>query len=123
MVDALVNLLSNAHKYSDGAPDITLSAQADRRWVHISVADRGIGIPVTEQRRIFQKFYRVDERLSQAMEGTGLGLAIVRHVARAHGGQVNVESAPGEGSTFTLTLPRPAVESAAEPRSDERASA
>jgi signal transduction histidine kinase len=91
--------------------------------VHISVADRGIGIPVTEQRRIFQKFYRVDERLSQAMEGTGLGLAIVRHVARAHGGQVNVESAPGEGSTFTLTLPRPAVESAAEPRSDERASA
>ncbi len=105
LVDALVNLLSNALKYSEGAPDITLSADADRHAIHLAVRDRGIGIPPTEHRRIFQKFYRVDERLSRVAEGSGLGLAIVRHVARAHGGKVEVDSSPGAGSTFTLVLP------------------
>lgn len=103
MVDALVNLLSNADKYGHG--EITVSATADDRWVRLSVTDNGVGIPRAEHRRIFQKFYRVDERLSRAAEGTGLGLSIVQHVARAHGGRVEVESAPGEGATFTILIP------------------
>ena len=105
LVDALVNLLANALKYSEDEPDITLVARADRHAIRLSVSDRGIGIPPAEHRRIFQKFYRVDERLSRVAEGSGLGLAIVRHVARAHDGRVEVDSSPGEGSTFTLVLP------------------
>lgn len=107
IVDALVNLLANAHKYGGEHNRIRLEAQADERWVTMAVSDQGIGIPRSEQRRIFQKFYRVDDRLARASEGTGLGLAIVHHVARAHGGKVKVESTPGEGSTFTLLLPIP----------------
>jgi len=105
VVDALVNLLANAHKYGSSDELIRLEAAADERWVKLAVTDRGIGIARSEQRRIFQKFYRVDDRLARASEGTGLGLAIVHHVARAHGGRVKVDSSPGEGSTFTLVLP------------------
>ena len=108
LVDAVINLLSNAHKYSSENEKIAVGASADSRTVRISVTDRGVGIPRREHRRIFQKFYRVDERLSRAVEGTGLGLAIVQHVAQAHGGRVEVDSAPGRGSTFTIVVPRPA---------------
>jgi signal transduction histidine kinase len=69
------------------------------------VTDNGEGIPQPEQRRIFEKFYRIDDRLSRTKEGSGLGLAIVNHVARAHRARVTVDSAPGKGSTFTLVLP------------------
>jgi two-component system phosphate regulon sensor histidine kinase PhoR len=106
MVDALVNLLSNAYKYSGDDKQIELSARADARSVRISVRDNGIGIPRREHHRIFQKFYRVDERLARDLEGSGLGLAIVRHVATGHGGRVEVNSQPGRGSTFTTVLPR-----------------
>jgi two-component system phosphate regulon sensor histidine kinase PhoR len=75
--------------------------------VYISVTDNGKGIPATEHKRIFQKFYRMDDRLSREQEGSGLGLAIVKHVAKAHGGRVEIESRPGEGSTFSIVLPRP----------------
>jgi two-component system phosphate regulon sensor histidine kinase PhoR len=107
LVDALVNLLSNADKYSPETEEITLTATADARSVRLSVADHGIGIPRREHRRIFEKFYRVDERLSRAVEGSGLGLSIVQHVALGHGGRVEVESEPGRGSTFTIVLPKP----------------
>ena len=107
LVDALVNLLSNADKYSPESEVITLSASADARSIRMAVADRGIGIPRREQRRIFEKFYRVDERLSRAVEGSGLGLSIVQHIALGHGGRVEVDSEPGHGSTFTIVLPRP----------------
>jgi len=107
LVDALVNLLSNAAKYSGDDKEIALSVQADSRHVRWSVTDNGIGIPQREHSRIFQKFYRSDERLSRAVEGSGLGLAIVRHVALGHGGRVEVDSAPGKGSTFTIVLPLP----------------
>jgi len=73
--------------------------------VGIAVTDNGIGIPRPEQRRIFEKFYRIDDRLSRAKEGSGLGLAIVNHVVRAHKGRVTVDSEPGQGSTFTIVLP------------------
>jgi two-component system, OmpR family, phosphate regulon sensor histidine kinase PhoR len=111
IVDALVNLVSNAHKYG-GTPSV-VSLAADRTSkgeVSISVTDNGEGIPRPEQRRIFEKFYRIDDRLSRTKEGSGLGLAIVKHVARAHHARVTVDSAPGKGSTFAIVLPaaRPA---------------
>jgi len=69
------------------------------------VADTGIGIPKAEQERIFERFYRVDKGRSRAMGGTGLGLAIVKHIVLSVGGTIEVASVPGEGTTFTLTLP------------------
>ncbi len=106
MVDALVNLVSNAHKYGGTPPVVRVSALASPRGtVSIQVTDNGIGIPRLEHRRIFEKFYRIDDRLSRAKEGSGLGLAIVEHVVRAHRGRVTVDSEPGNGSTFTIVLP------------------
>jgi two-component system phosphate regulon sensor histidine kinase PhoR len=69
------------------------------------VQDNGIGIEPSEHKRIFQKFYRVDDRLSREKEGSGLGLAIVKHVVKVHRGRVELDSAPGRGSTFSLSLP------------------
>jgi len=72
----------------------------------LSVTDRGIGIPAHELDRIFERFYRVDPARHRSTGGTGLGLSIVKHVAASHGGEVRVWSVEGQGSTFTLTLPR-----------------
>jgi two-component system phosphate regulon sensor histidine kinase PhoR len=110
IVDALVNLLTNAYKYSPERGRIRLTARADERHVRIAVIDSGMGISRREHRRIFDKFYRSNELLSSDVEGSGLGLAIVRHVVQAHGGRVELESEPGKGSTFTLVLPRPETE-------------
>ena len=71
----------------------------------VSVQDRGIGIPKPEQKKIFEKFYRAESSLVHTTKGSGLGLALVRHIMEAHGGSIEVASAPGEGSTFTLVLP------------------
>ncbi len=107
MVDALVNLVSNAHKYGGTPPVVALRAvRTIEGDIGIAVTDNGEGIPRPEQRRIFEKFYRIDDRLARAKEGSGLGLAIVKHVVRAHGGFVMVDSEPGKGSTFTITIPR-----------------
>jgi len=106
IVDALVNLLSNARKYGGDPPVVQLRASRTPKGdVSISIKDNGEGIPSLEQRRIFEKFYRIDDRLSRIREGSGLGLAIVKHVARAHRARVLVDSAPGRGSTFALVLP------------------
>ena len=74
--------------------------------VAIAVTDEGVGIPAAEQSRIFERFYRVDPARHRSTGGTGLGLSIVKHVAATHGGDVNVWSVEGQGSTFTLSLPR-----------------
>ena len=106
LVDAIVNLLSNAHKYGGAPPDIHMRAYKNAKGdVCISVTDNGQGIPRAEHRRIFDKFYRVDDRLSREREGSGLGLAIVKHVVRAHNGKITVESTTGRGSTFAIALP------------------
>lgn len=105
VVDALVNLLTNACKYGGTPRSIHLEAGLAGSRVRIAVADNGAGIPIAEHKRIFQKFYRVDDRLSREQEGSGLGLAIVHHVMKAHKGHVDVKSAVGQGSTFTLSLP------------------
>jgi two-component system phosphate regulon sensor histidine kinase PhoR len=110
MVDALLNLLSNAWKYSSGEKHVVIHASADPQHVRIAVKDNGQGIPRNEQRRIWQKFYRVDDRLSRAVEGSGLGLSIVRHVVLAHGGKIELHSEVDRGSTFTIVLPRPPEE-------------
>jgi two-component system phosphate regulon sensor histidine kinase PhoR len=103
--DALFNLLTNAQKYGGDDPKIVLSVLVNDRYLRIAVKDNGQGIEAVEHKRIFQKFYRVDDRLSREREGSGLGLAIVKHVIRAHRGRVDVESHVGEGSTFTMVLP------------------
>lgn len=106
MVDAVVNLMSNAQKYGGTPPVVRLRARATAKGeVGISVSDNGVGIPRPEHRRIFEKFYRIDDRLSRTKEGSGLGLAIVKHVARAHRARVTVESEAGKGSVFTIVLP------------------
>jgi signal transduction histidine kinase len=105
MSDALLNLLTNAYKYGGDPPRIDLSYVQSARDVTITVRDNGHGIPATEHKRIFQKFYRVDDRLSREREGSGVGLAIVKHVMKAHHGRVELVSDPGKGSAFSLVLP------------------
>ena len=104
-VDAIVNLLTNAHKYSAQSEPVWVRVWAERGAVHVAVRDRGIGIALREHRRVFEKFYRVDDRLSRDIEGSGLGLSIVKHVVQAHGGKVALKSALGQGSVFTLSVP------------------
>jgi len=102
---ALANLVDNVIKYSAGDRAIAIDVRtADERLV-IAVSDRGIGIAREEHARIFEKFYRVGRSDTQGRRGSGVGLALVRHVAESHGGDVTVESAPGQGSCFTLRLP------------------
>jgi two-component system sensor histidine kinase SenX3 len=93
--------------YSDDGGRVVLDTRAAGSWVEITVSDTGIGIPARDLERIFERFYRVDRSRGRDTGGTGLGLAIVRHVATNHGGQVDVDSREGEGSTFTLRLPAP----------------
>jgi two-component system, OmpR family, phosphate regulon sensor histidine kinase PhoR len=111
---ALVNLLDNALKYTPDLKKIIVRACRDGDgFVQFVVSDNGIGIPVREQRRIFRRFYRVDQRLARETGGVGLGLSIVELIARGHGGTVTVRSEPGEGSTFTMRVPRAAGEASA----------
>ena len=107
---SLVNLVNNALKYSDREKFLGVRLYGADGLVKLEVADRGIGIARNEQAKIFEKFYRAGDPLVHNTKGSGLGLSLVRHIAHAHGGEVAVESAPGKGSRFTLTLP---MESAA----------
>ena len=104
---AVINLLNNSIKYSSEQKSIKVSVRRELDRVLLSVSDRGIGIPRSEHRRIFEKFYRVETSLVHTTKGSGLGLALVQHITEAHGGRVELASAPGEGSTFTLSLPVP----------------
>ena len=103
---AVANLVANAVSYSDCDATVLISTKAEGDMVEISVVDQGIGIPAGEIERIFERFYRVDPARHRSTGGTGLGLSIVKHVAATHGGDVRVWSVEGQGSTFTLTLPR-----------------
>ena len=102
----LLNLLSNAIKFTPAEGSIRLSCESTSSHVLIHVSDTGRGIPQEKQDRIFEPFVRVDEGFARKTEGTGLGLAISRNLARAMGGELAVESTPGEGATFTITLRR-----------------
>lgn len=106
LVTAVRNLLENAVLYSPEATHVGVGVRAAGELVEIAVVDSGIGIPASEQDRIFERFYRVDPARSRNTGGTGLGLSIVKHVVADHGGEVTVWSQPGRGSTFTVRLPR-----------------
>jgi signal transduction histidine kinase len=103
---ALWNLLDNAVKYSPEDRTVRVEVAPEGSRLSISVRDRGVGIPAAEQKAIFGKFVRGAGSREMGVKGTGLGLAIVQHVVAAHGGEVRLESAPGEGSRFTLLIPR-----------------
>ena len=102
---ALVNLVNNALKYSDNEKFLGVKLYREKSVLKLEVIDRGIGIERHEQSRIFEKFYRTCDPLVHNTKGSGLGLSLVRHITHAHGGEVEVESAPGRGSKFTLRLP------------------
>jgi signal transduction histidine kinase len=109
----MLNLLSNAAKYSDAVKEIRVRAYRDGSQVVVEITDRGIGIAAAEIPKIFEGFYRVDQRLNaQQQGGMGLGLALARDIVRAHGGDISVNSEAGAGSTFAFTLPIPAEDPA-----------
>jgi len=105
MVTVLVNLLDNAYKYSNADKRITLAVAAGDGQVRFTVSDNGLGIPRRALKKIFRRFYQVDRSLSRRVEGCGLGLSIAKFIVDAHQGRIAVESKPGQGSTFTVTLP------------------
>ncbi len=107
LAEAITNLLSNAYKYGgkDRKIELTVDSIDERALVRIVVADHGDGIPAREHKRIFQKFYRRDDRLSRMAEGSGLGLALVAHIVKGHNGRVSVESDVGHGARFIIELP------------------
>jgi two-component system phosphate regulon sensor histidine kinase PhoR len=110
---AFFNLLDNSMKYSAEQKEIRVVVSRANEEIRISVADRGLGIPIGEQQKIFEKFYRGSSAQLKRTRGSGIGLAITKQVAEMHGGGVLVESETGKGSTFTLTIPMRCEPSAA----------
>jgi len=100
------NLIGNALKFSPDGGEIELGAENRSDEILLTCRDTGIGIPDTERERIFEKFYQVDSSATRRFGGAGLGLSIVREIVLLHGGQIWVESAPGHGSTFFISLPK-----------------
>jgi two-component system sensor histidine kinase SenX3 len=105
LLSAVSNLVDNAIKYSEASDTVTVRLFREPGHIVISVDDEGIGIPQADIDRIFERFYRVDKARGRGTGGTGLGLSIVRHIMANHGGEVNVTSQEGEGSSFRLVLP------------------
>jgi PAS domain S-box-containing protein len=102
----LDNLVSNAIKYSPRGGSVRITGRYDPAEVVVSVSDEGVGVPLDEQERIFDRFYRVEGPETRAVSGTGLGLYITRAIVEAHGGRCWVSSVPGQGATFSVALPR-----------------
>ena len=106
IMQALSNLVINALTYSDPGSSVTIMVDILEEHAVFRVNDSGYGIPKDALERIFERFYRVDKARSRHQGGTGLGLSIVKHIVQVHGGIIGVESQEGQGSTFTMTLPR-----------------
>jgi len=102
---ALFNLLDNSVKYSGDGKQIAVKVVQENGYIDVSVADKGPGIPLEEQQKIFEKFYRGSTAVGRKVRGSGIGLSITKHVAEMHGGAVLVDSKVGKGSTFTLRIP------------------
>ena len=105
IAEVVENLLSNAVKYSPGGGEVGLVVRRERETAVVSVSDHGIGIAAEDLGRLFRPFSRLHDRTLTGIEGFGLGLSICERFVRAHGGRFDVRSAPGEGSTFSFTLP------------------
>jgi two-component system, OmpR family, phosphate regulon sensor histidine kinase PhoR len=103
--DVLQNLLDNAIQYTPSGGRIQVTAVAGTKDATVTVSDTGIGIPLADQERIFERFYRVDAARSREAGGTGLGLSIAKHIMEAHGGRLWVESEVGKGSKFSFSMP------------------
>jgi two-component system sensor histidine kinase SenX3 len=102
---AFFNLLDNSVKYSGDSREISVRVRRADGHIDLSVTDRGIGIPERERGKIFDKFYRGSHDAVRKTRGSGIGLALTRSVAAMHGGEVLVDSSPGNGSTFTISIP------------------
>jgi two-component system phosphate regulon sensor histidine kinase PhoR len=102
---AFFNLLDNSVKYSGQRKHVTVTVSRDNGFVDLAVKDEGLGIPEAERQKIFEKFYRGSSADVKKIRGSGIGLSITRRVAEMHGGEINVVSEPGQGSTFTLRIP------------------
>jgi len=105
LTNIVLNLLDNANKYSPDAPNITLRTEHSEDSFNLTVQDKGIGMNKEQQKHIFQKFYRVPTGDRHDVKGFGLGLAYVQNMVEAHGGKIDVDSEPGKGSKFSITLP------------------
>ncbi len=103
---ALLNLLQNAFKYTGADKRITVRAWPEKKGVVLEVGDNGMGISARDRKKIFDRFYRVDNLLTRRTEGSGLGLAIAKRIVDAHGGKITVKSEPGQGSQFRIQLPQ-----------------
>jgi len=102
----LFNLIDNAVKYGVPNGEIVLGAEVAGNYIKLTVRDNGIGIPIGEQQKIFERFYRVDKARSREQGGAGLGLSIVQWITNAHGGTILLESQENKGTVFTVTLPK-----------------
>ncbi len=124
LTEAIGNLVANAIAYSPTGGDVGVGVRGGDGVVEIVVTDRGIGIAEGDQQRIFERFYRADQARSRSTGGTGLGLSIVKHAVQRHGGEVELWSRPGRGSTFTVRLPAvsaPMVDGAAKKKKKKKA--
>lgn len=105
LAQVLVNLLSNAEKYSSDRKEIVVQSEAAKDSIEVRVLDRGAGVPAGCEQKIFEQFYRAHDSLSSGIQGSGLGLTLARQIAQAHGGDVTFQTRDGGGSCFTLRLP------------------
>ena len=121
LVTAVRNLIENAITYSDDNSQVGIGLAVSQNIAEIAVTDSGVGISAEDQKRIFERFYRVDPSRSRQTGGTGLGLSIVKHVAHNHRGEVAVFSKPGIGSTFTLRIPVAGAAAVGKSKSDKKA--
>jgi two-component system, OmpR family, sensor kinase len=101
----VLNLVDNSLKYTPNGGKVVISLENNNNWARITVSDTGIGIPPEHLPHIFERFYRVDKARNRVQGGSGLGLSIARWIAQAHGGNISVNSKPGKGTTFTVSLP------------------
>ena len=115
LAQVLTNLVDNALRHTPAGGTVTLRLDTQDSWARLAVADTGEGIAPEHLPHVFDRFYRADQARKQPSDGTGLGLAIVKHLAEAHGGWVTAESRPGQGSCFTVWLPRVSAPTAALP--------
>lgn len=105
LAESIINLISNAMKYSTDHKEIAISTFVRNGSAGLKVRDHGIGIAEDDVRRLFEPFFRAQTGKANGVSGTGLGLSVVKHFVDAHGGTIDVDSRPGEGSTFTILLP------------------
>jgi len=112
----LVNIIANSIKYAIEQGEVVISLRVDEKMVWVGIKDDGPGIPLVDQPRIFERFYRVDKARSRELGGTGLGLAIAKQLVEAHGGTIGINSEEGHGTEVYFSLPRH------RPRSDQEVS-